>query len=247
MTAAPTEASMNALVANVQLDRIHFHPRNIRKDLGDCRELAESIAIHGLLQPIRAERRGDHLRLLAGHRRVAAARLAGLKKVPCVIVDEHTDDAAICVMLTENLNRSGLTPEDKRDAVRTLREEFKLSAREIAERLGVSQVTVYNWAKPDEPPARNGRPAPAGKPGKPSLKPPPPIVPAGHKPMPFPLPKPTELRTWLLNSNQYRPAPLPGICARCGEVFLTGEAITRDGLMGPVRAECCALISRTAK
>lgn len=54
-----------------------------------------------------AERRGDTLRLLHGHRRVAAACHAGLRRMPCIVVGEHNDDKAISVMLAENLNRAG--------------------------------------------------------------------------------------------------------------------------------------------
>lgn len=145
MSVEPLAAHREVQVAYVPVDRLLFHPRNIRKDLGDLRELADSIATQGVLQPVRAEKRGDTLRLLAGHRRVAAARLAGLRKVPCVIVGEHDDDEAIMVMLSENLNRCGISKEDRAEAIRSLRTEFGMTAKGIAERLGVSTQTVGNW------------------------------------------------------------------------------------------------------
>lgn len=158
MSVEPMAPHREVQVAYVPVDRLLFHPRNIRKDLGDLRELADSIATQGVLQPVRAERRGDTLRLLAGHRRVAAARLVGLKKVPCVVVGEHEDDEAIVTMLTENLNRSGLTHDEKRQAVKTLSDEFGMTKRGIAQRLGVSEVTIYNWLQDPAAKAPKSRP-----------------------------------------------------------------------------------------
>jgi ParB family chromosome partitioning protein len=147
-------------VANVPVDRLLFHPRNVRKDLGDLRELAGSIAAEGVLCPVMAERRGQMLRLLAGHRRVAAARLAGLRKVPCVVVAEHDDDQAIAIMLAENLNRAGLSRDEKRAAVRSLRDEFGYTVEGIAQRLGVSEATVYAWSRdPDHLERKSHSPA----------------------------------------------------------------------------------------
>lgn len=71
-----------ARAAVVVLDRIVFHPSNIRRNLGDLRQMTASIELHGVLQPVVLERYGDYLRVRMGHRRVTAARLAGLKKVP---------------------------------------------------------------------------------------------------------------------------------------------------------------------
>lgn len=122
-------------VANVPLDRLRAHPRNVRTDLGDLRELADSIRHEGVLQ------------LLHGHRRWAAAQLAGLAKIPCVVVGTRDTDEAISIMLAENLNRAGLSKDDKRAAVRSLRDEFGHTVEAIAARLGVTATTVYEWSK----------------------------------------------------------------------------------------------------
>lgn len=138
-------------VANVPVDKLRAHPRNVRTDLGDLRELADSIRHEGVLVPVMAERRDSGtLTLLHGHRRWAAAQLAGLVKIPCVIVGSRDTDEAISIMLAENCNRAGLSRPEKRAAVRALRDEFGHTVEAIAARLGVSQATVYKWSRDDD-------------------------------------------------------------------------------------------------
>ncbi|MBO0847842.1 MAG: ParB/RepB/Spo0J family partition protein [Pseudonocardia sp.] len=128
------------------VDRLRAHPRNIRSDLGDLRELAESIRHEGVLVPLMAEDgRGTCLQLLHGHRRWAAAQLAGVRRVPVVIVDPHDTDEAILVMLAEDKKRA-VSPEDRGRAVVQLRTEFGYTWEGVAARLGVSVGTVRNWA-----------------------------------------------------------------------------------------------------
>lgn len=147
-------------VANVPVDRLRAHPRNVRTDLGDLRELVESIRERGVLVPLMAERRGDWLRILHGHRRAAAAELAGLAKVPCVIVAEHSDADAICVMLAENEQRRSLTPAERQAAVLVLRDEFGMKMPAIAQRLGISESSAYRWSQGDDAASvRGDRPA----------------------------------------------------------------------------------------
>lgn len=135
----------DARVAMVPLDRLLAHPQNIRTDLGDLRELAESIRFEGVLVPLMAERHGDRLRLLHGHRRWAAARIADVARVPVVIVPPHAPDQAISLMLAENTRRSDLSVADKRGAITALHDTYGHTYAEIAERLGVSVATIHNW------------------------------------------------------------------------------------------------------
>jgi ParB/RepB/Spo0J family partition protein len=136
----------NAQVARVAVERLRAHPRNIRSDLGDLRDLAESIRHEGVLVPLMAERRGDHLRLLHGHRRWAAAQIAGLNRVPVVIVDAHEDDEATLLMLAED-KKEAVTAADKGRAVLDLVENHGYTFKGVAARLGFSEATVRNWAR----------------------------------------------------------------------------------------------------
>lgn len=138
------------------LARLRAHPDNVRRDLGDLRELVASIRLQGVLQPLRVERPegGEFLRIRAGHRRAAAAQLAGLRTVPAVIVPECDTDEAITEMFAENLHRQGLSAAEKRDNARRLVHEFGYTPEGIAAALGAHPSTVRGWLRAD------GRPAP---------------------------------------------------------------------------------------
>ena len=156
-------------VAYVPLDRLRAHPDNIRRDLGDLRELVDSIRLQGVLQPLRAEHRpgGEFLRIRAGHRRAAAAELAGLRKVPCVIVAEAETDEAITEMFAENLHRAGLSAAEKRDNTRRLISEFGYTVDGVAAAVGVHVSTVYGWLRDDPPPLQA---RPDGRPQRPGAR-----------------------------------------------------------------------------
>ena len=158
MTTAIDRAQVPA-VAYVPLDRLRAHPDNVRRDLGDLRELVESIRLQGILQPLRVEHRpgGEFLRIRAGHRRAVAAELVGLRKVPCVIVAEAETDEAITEMFSENLHRAGLTTIEKRDNARRLMQEFGYTVEGVAAAVGVHLSTVYGWLR-DSPAPVQARP-----------------------------------------------------------------------------------------
>lgn len=154
-------------IAYVALERLRAHPDNVRRDLGDLRELVESIRLQGILQPLRAEHRpgGEFLRIRAGHRRTAAAELAGLCKVPCVIVAVAQTDEAITETFAENLHRAGLSAREKRDNTRRLITEFGYTVDGVAAALGVHASTVYGWLRDTPAPVQarpDGRPQRAG-------------------------------------------------------------------------------------
>lgn len=128
----------------VPLSKIDANPANIRENLGDLTELTLSIREHGLLQPlVVTDDFGDRLLLLGGHRRAAAARLAGLTQVPVVI--RHglsTDDIEqLVVMVVENCQRADLNPIEKAEALGDL-VDHGLAQSEIARRTGLSLATV---------------------------------------------------------------------------------------------------------
>lgn len=132
------------IVTDLPLDRIHDHPDNIRDDIGDVSELAASIRAQGLLQPVTVRplpgKRGDY-ELLAGHRRRAAAILAGLATVPAVIRHDVDDTGVIEVMLVENVQRRDLNPIEKAEALGRLRDQGYSGAL-ISARTGISQGSI---------------------------------------------------------------------------------------------------------
>lgn len=119
-------------------------PRTIMVE-EDLQELAESIREHGIIQPllvIPADENGQYV-LIAGERRLRAAKIAGLNKVP-VIYRQASDQEHLELALIENLQRENLSPLETAEAYHQLTEEFNLSHEEIAKRVGKSRVAVSN-------------------------------------------------------------------------------------------------------
>jgi ParB/RepB/Spo0J family partition protein len=144
VTTALTAARQAPTAAMVPVDKIRFHPRNIRRELGDLRELIASIEAEGVLQPLLLHRTQFGPQVVDGHRRLAAARVIGLPRVPAIVVDELDDDEAIAKMLATTLRKS-IDEDERRHAVRTLVEEFGHTQAGIARRLGVHRHTVDQW------------------------------------------------------------------------------------------------------
>lgn len=111
-------------------------------------ELRQSISEHGILQPLIVTRTVSEsgattYTLIAGERRLQAARLAGLARVP-VLVREATDSERLELALVENLQRADLNPLEEAYAYRRLVEEFKLTQEAVAQRVGRGRVAVAN-------------------------------------------------------------------------------------------------------
>jgi ParB family chromosome partitioning protein len=108
-------------------------------------ELAESIRVHGLIQPliVSTGRTANTYVLIAGERRLRAAEMAGLASVPVVIKDV-APQALLELALVENLVRSDLSPLEEAQAYRQLIEEFGLNQSQVADRVGRSRVSVTN-------------------------------------------------------------------------------------------------------
>jgi ParB family chromosome partitioning protein len=119
-------------------------PRN-RIDPDELKELAESIREHGIIQPVIVSRSpaGDQYILIAGERRLEAARLAGLQSIP-VILRQASDQDRLELALIENVQRTDLMPLETAEAYRQLNEDFNLSHEEISQRVGKSRVSVTN-------------------------------------------------------------------------------------------------------
>jgi ParB family chromosome partitioning protein len=131
----------------VALDAIRPNPYQPRTDWDEERlnELAESIRTHGLIQPLIVSlgRQPDTYVLIAGERRLRAAKIAGLAEVP-VVVKDVAPQALLELALVENLVRADLSPLEEAQAYRQLIEEFGLTQAAVAERVGRSRVSVTN-------------------------------------------------------------------------------------------------------
>lgn len=136
-------------VSEILVDLILPNPRqpraHIDSDSDEMKELSASIREHGVIQPLivtRSERPGGYM-LVAGERRLLAARQAGLERVP-VIVREASDQQRLELALIENVQRADLSPLETAEAYRQLTEDFNLSHEQIAHRVGKSRTAVTN-------------------------------------------------------------------------------------------------------
>jgi ParB family transcriptional regulator, chromosome partitioning protein len=133
----------------IDIDLIAPNPSQPRKtiDANSINALAESVRRHGILQPLIVTRvEGDFSSsyvLIAGHRRLQAARRAGITRVP-VVVREASDVQRLELALVENLQRSDLDPLEEAYAFRRLIDDFGLTQEEVAQRVGRSRVAVAN-------------------------------------------------------------------------------------------------------
>jgi ParB family chromosome partitioning protein len=130
----------------IDVDRIRRNPLQPRDSFDDeeLAALAASIATHGVLQPIivRAATDGDY-ELIAGERRVRAARMAGLAQVPAVIRDSSGGEV-LELALVENVQRADLNPIEEASAYRELVDRFGLTHEAVARQVGKSRVAISN-------------------------------------------------------------------------------------------------------
>ncbi|MBU6424515.1 MAG: ParB/RepB/Spo0J family partition protein, partial [Chloroflexi bacterium] len=141
--ATPDRAAA-AGVGEIPLEKVAPNPQQPRRvfPADEMEQLAASIRRHGVLQPIVVSRRGDGYELIAGHRRVLAARLAGRTSIPAVVREEVSDRLELA--LIENLQRSDLNGLETGRAYRLLMDTYGLTQQQLGERVGKAQPTVAN-------------------------------------------------------------------------------------------------------
>lgn len=133
-------------VTVLPLQKVEPNPNQPRKyfDEEELQALADSIAAHGLLQPLAVrDMGGGFYQIIAGERRWRAARLAGLSEVPVVVV-EADDRTVMELALVENLQRQDLNPMEEAEGYRSLMQEYGLTQEEAATRVGKSRPAVAN-------------------------------------------------------------------------------------------------------
>lgn len=132
-------------VAQITPNQIQPNPYQPRQDLGGpgLDELVESVRVHGMMQPLLVRRHEDGYQLIAGQRRLEAARRLGLDTVP-VVVRQCTERELLELALVENLQREDLNPLEAARAYQRLSTEFGLNQEELADRVGKSRPAVAN-------------------------------------------------------------------------------------------------------
>jgi ParB family transcriptional regulator, chromosome partitioning protein len=137
----------DAAVLEVPLDRIERSPNQPRAAFDEelLGELAASIAVHGVIQPVIVRNLADgSYQLIAGERRLRAARLAGLDTIPVVVRDASDGSDSLELALIENLQRADLNPIETALAYRELIDRFGLTHEAVARQVGKSRVAISN-------------------------------------------------------------------------------------------------------
>ena len=127
----------------IPIDKIRPNPDQPRKNIGDVRELADSIREKGVLEPllVRFVPREDTYYIISGERRYHASKVAGLHELPCI--EKIADDAeTLELALIENLQRKDLTPFEEADGLQRLADQFDYTHDDIAKKIGRARSSV---------------------------------------------------------------------------------------------------------
>lgn len=136
----PASAAQELLIKNIAANP--YQPR-CNFDEEKLQELAASIKEFGVVQPVVVRKKGRNYELVAGERRLRAATLAGLTKVPAIVKD-YDDAKMMEIALIENIQRHDLNPIEEAQGLRRLMQEFKLTQEQTAEKVGRSRSAVTN-------------------------------------------------------------------------------------------------------
>ncbi|OQB15265.1 MAG: putative chromosome-partitioning protein ParB [Firmicutes bacterium ADurb.Bin193] len=130
-----------------ELNIIDIEPRRDQPrkhfDKTQLAELADSIATHGVIQPILVVKSGERYQIIAGERRWRAAKLAGLKAIPAIVRD-YDELKVFEVSLIENLQRQDLNPIEEATGYKSLMDKFGMTQEKISERVGKSRSSIAN-------------------------------------------------------------------------------------------------------
>jgi ParB family chromosome partitioning protein len=132
-------------IKNMEISKIVANPEQPRKefDAYALNELSESIKQHGIIQPLVVTPYKDSYRIVAGERRFRASQLAGLDKVP-VVIRNHEELEELEIALVENVQRVDLSPIEQAVSIVRLHDQFSMSFKEIARKLGKAETTISN-------------------------------------------------------------------------------------------------------
>jgi len=145
----PAIVEMTTGILRISLDEVDANPRQPRRDFDETglKELAKSISMHDIIQPITVSKMPNgRYRLISGERRLRAARLAGIQDIPAY-VRQANDQQLLELALLENLQREDLNAMEVALAYKRMMEELSFSHEEVAERMGKDRSTVANFVR----------------------------------------------------------------------------------------------------
>ena len=136
---------LSSRVRYIPINTVRPNPQQPRRSFDETalRELADSIRAYGILQPLTVRDKSGFYELVAGERRLRAARIAGLREVPCLVAEVGEEDAALLALI-ENLQRRDLDYMEEAAAIARLIRCYGLSQQQAADKLGKSQPAIAN-------------------------------------------------------------------------------------------------------
>jgi len=129
------------LVRLIQVEKIDPNPRQARCELGNIKELMDSIKTKGVLEPILIRPRGERFEIIAGERRFVATKNVGLSEIPSIIMDVN-DSEAMEISLIENLQRKDLDIFEEADGLKALIDIYSYSHADISDKIGKARSTI---------------------------------------------------------------------------------------------------------
>ena len=135
-------------VFKIDISKVYPNPNQPRKnfDKESLNELAESIRIHGLIQPIIVNKMDDGYLIIAGERRYRACKIVGLKEIDA-IVKNYSPRQIEEISIIENLQREDLNPIEIAKSIQKLMQEYNVTQEDVASRLGISRSAVANYTR----------------------------------------------------------------------------------------------------
>ncbi|MFA5034456.1 MAG: ParB/RepB/Spo0J family partition protein [Candidatus Margulisiibacteriota bacterium] len=135
-------------VINVDINSVIPNPRQPRTNFNKemLQDLADSIKAQGVIEPILTRMRNGKYELIAGERRLRAAKMAGITAIPSIVKD-FTDEQSLEIALIENLQREDLNPMDEGEGYARLASEFGMTQEDISKKVGKSRSTVANMVR----------------------------------------------------------------------------------------------------
>lgn len=145
----PGDGGKKGEILFIPVEKIKPSPYQIRNSFPEekIKELSDSIKEKGVIQPVVVEHRGDHYELIAGERRMRAARMAGISEIPAIVRDGLSEGDKAEISLLENVQREDLNPVELAAGYRRLMDEFKFTQEELAARIGKSRSAVANFLR----------------------------------------------------------------------------------------------------
>jgi ParB family chromosome partitioning protein len=136
-----SQRTRTMVIRKIPIDKLTANILQPRKDVGDLTELSESIKEKGIIEPVLVRPKNGQFEIVAGERRYRAAKLAGLKEIPCIEYDVP-DNEALELSIIENIQRKDLDIYEQAFSLKSLSEIYGYTHQEIAQKIGKSRVTI---------------------------------------------------------------------------------------------------------